>query len=68
MPPDQVVALAAELRGAVPQGVFVGIGGAEFGFGEELSGVVHAALPEYVAALCEAIRSLAAGGAKPGDG
>jgi hydrogenase maturation protease len=60
MPPDQVIALAAELRGAMPRGVFVGVGGAEFGFGDELSPVVRAALPAYVAALSDAIRSLAA--------
>jgi hydrogenase maturation protease len=60
MPPDQVVALAAELRGRTPRGVFVGVGGAEFGFGDRLSPVVQAALPEYVAALSDAIRSLAA--------
>jgi hydrogenase maturation protease len=60
MPPDQVIALATELGGTAPRGVFVGIGGAEFGFGDELSPVVRAALPEYVAALSEAIRVLAA--------
>jgi hydrogenase maturation protease len=59
MPPDEVIALAAELAGRMPRGVFVGMGGAEFGFGEELSATVKAALPEYVAALAAAIRTLA---------
>lgn len=60
MPPDQVIALAAELGGRMPRGVFVGVGGVEFGFGEELSATVKAALPDYVAALAGAIRRLAA--------
>jgi hydrogenase maturation protease len=60
MPPEQVIALATELGGRAPRGVFVGVGGAEFGFGDELSPVVRAALPEYVAALSDAIRALAA--------
>ncbi len=59
MPPNEVIALAAELAGRMPRGVFVGMGGAEFGFGEELSAAVEAALPEYVAALTDAIRTLA---------
>jgi hydrogenase maturation protease len=59
MPPDQVISLAAELGGRMPRGVFVGVGGAEFGFGEELSVAVKAALPDYVAALANAIRALA---------
>ena len=58
MPPDQVIALAAELSGRMPRGVFVGVGGAEFGFGEKLSAAVEAALPDYVAALANAIRTL----------
>jgi hydrogenase maturation protease len=58
LPPEQVVALAAELRGSMPRGVFAGIGGAEFGYGEGLSPAVAAALPEYVVALVDAIRDL----------
>lgn len=56
LPPDQVVALAAQLRGSMPRGVFVGIGAAQFDFGAGLSHAVEAALPEYVAALEDAIR------------
>jgi hydrogenase maturation protease len=61
MPPDQVLALAEEMRGVLPRGVFVGIGGAEFGFGEGLSPAVEAGLPAFVVALTDEIRRLAAG-------
>lgn len=59
MPPDEVIAAAAALRGHMPRGIFVGMGGAEFGFGDRLSPAVQAALAEYVTALADAIRSLA---------
>ncbi len=59
LPPDQMIALAAEMRGATPRGVFVGIGGARFGFGEGLSPAVAAALPEFTATLAEEMRRLA---------
>jgi hydrogenase maturation protease len=59
LPPNEVIALAAELRGAMPRGVFVGIGGAEFGYGEGLSAAVAAALPGFAATLAEEIRNLA---------
>jgi hydrogenase maturation protease len=61
MPPQQVLALAAELRGSLPRGVFVGIGALEFGLGEKLSPAVEAGLPAYVARLAEEIGTLAAG-------
>jgi hydrogenase maturation protease len=60
LPPDQVLALAEALRGSLPRGVFVGIGGAEFGFGERLSAPVTARLPAFVTALADEIRRLAA--------
>jgi hydrogenase maturation protease len=59
LPPDQVVALAAELRGELPRSVFVGIGGAGFRVGEGLSPAVEAGLPAYVEALAREIRRLA---------
>jgi hydrogenase maturation protease len=59
LPPDQVLALAAELRGSMPRGVFVGIGGAEFGFGERLSPAVEAGLPAFAAVVAREIRRLA---------
>jgi hydrogenase maturation protease len=58
--PDQVIEVAAELRGAPLRGSFIGIGGAEFGFGEGLSPAVAAALPAFTAALAAEIRRLAA--------
>lgn len=61
LPPDQVLALAEAMRGSLPRGVFVGIGGAEFGFGERLSAPVAAGLPAFAAALADEIRRLAEG-------
>jgi hydrogenase maturation protease len=61
LPPDQVLALAEEMRGAPLRGVFVGIGGEAFGFGEGLSTPVAAGIPAYTAAIAEEIRRLAAG-------
>ena len=58
LPPDQVLALAAELRGSLPRGVFVGIGGAGFGIGEGLSGPVAAGLGAFAATLADEIRLL----------
>jgi hydrogenase maturation protease len=60
LPPDQVLALAAELRGSLPPGSFVGIGGAEFGFGEELSAAVQSGLGAFARALADEIGRLAA--------
>ena len=59
LPPDQVVALAGEMRGSPPRGSFVGIGGAEFGFGERLSPAVEAGLPGFAAAIAAEVRRLA---------
>jgi hydrogenase maturation protease len=61
LPVDQILALAGEMRGSPFRGVFVGIGGAEFGFGEELSPEVAAGLPALTAALEAEIRRLSAG-------
>jgi hydrogenase maturation protease len=58
-PPDEIVAAAAALSGRPVEGLFVGLGGAEFGFGEMLSPSVAAALPDFVRAVGEAIGSLA---------
>jgi len=60
LPPDQVLAIAAELRGSMPRGVFVGIGGAEFGFGAGLSPAVAAGLARFASTLAHEIRRLAA--------
>ena len=57
--PDQVLALAEQMRGSLPRGVFVGIGGAEFGFGDGLSPAVAHGLPAFAATLADEIRRLA---------
>ncbi len=46
LPIDQVLGLAASVRGSLPVGVFVGIGGKWFGFGELLSRAVREAIPD----------------------
>lgn len=58
LPIDAVLTLAATLRAAPPRGVFVGIGGAEFGLGAPMSAAVAAALPAFAAAIDAAVRSL----------
>jgi hydrogenase maturation protease len=68
LPPSQVLALAAELRGSLPRGVFVGIGGSDFALGERLSPAVEAGLPAYVEALAAEIRRLAAEGDATAEG
>lgn len=49
---DETLLIAEVVRGSMPDGVFVGIGGKWFGYGERFSRVVKAALP----ALADAIR------------
>jgi hydrogenase maturation protease len=58
LPIDAVLTLAATLRAAPPRGVFVGIGGAEFGLGAPMSPAVAAALPAFAAAIDAAVVSL----------
>jgi hydrogenase maturation protease len=60
LPPDQVIALAAALRGRPPQGVFVGIGGEAFGLGAGLSSAVRSSLPLLVETLAREVVRLAA--------
>ena len=57
--PDQAIALAATLRGAPPEGAFVGIGGADFALGADLSPAVRAGLPRLVERLVMEIERLA---------
>lgn len=59
LPPERVLALAEEICGLPFRGSFVGIGGADFGLGGQLSPQVAAGLPALAAALDQAIRSLA---------
>jgi hydrogenase maturation protease len=51
LPIDQVIGVARALSAAPIDGLFVGIGGADFGFGPGLSPAVEAALPEFRAAI-----------------
>lgn len=60
LPVDQLVALAAALRGSVPRGVLVGLGGACFDLGAGFSPPVEAALPAFGAAIRAEIERLAA--------
>jgi hydrogenase maturation protease len=59
--PDQVIALADEMRGTPLRGVFVGIGAVDFGFGDRLSPEVESGLPVFAATLAVEIRRLAVG-------
>ncbi len=51
LPLEQVLALAAMLRAAPPRGTFVGIGGACFDVGTDLTPSVRAGLPGLAAAI-----------------
>ena len=59
LPIDQVLRLVEVLRGDLPDGTFLGMGGLRFGLGRGLSAPVRAALPAFVDALCGEIRRLA---------
>ena len=58
LPINEVLDDAALIRGCLPPGAFVGIGGVWFGFGEVQSRVVRAGLPRFEAAIEAAIRGL----------
>jgi hydrogenase maturation protease len=51
LPIDQVIGVARAVSRRRIEGIFVGIGGADFGFGRGLSLAVEAALPEFRAAI-----------------
>jgi hydrogenase maturation protease len=51
LPIAQVIGVARALSTAPIDGVFVGVGGADFGFGEGLSAAVEDALPHFRAAI-----------------
>jgi hydrogenase maturation protease len=58
--PEQVLAIADEMRGSPLRGSFVGLGATGFAFGDGLSEPVAAALPEFAAAIAAEVRRLAA--------
>ncbi|HEY7589932.1 MAG TPA: hydrogenase maturation protease [Candidatus Limnocylindrales bacterium] len=51
LPPQAAIRLAANIRGKLPQGSFVGVGGRSFAFGRPLSAPVRAAMPRFRRAL-----------------
>jgi hydrogenase maturation protease len=51
LPIDQVIGVARALSAEPIDGLFVGIGGVDFGFGRGLSPAVEAALPQFRAAI-----------------
>ena len=59
LPLRDVLALVAELRGGLPEGTFVGLGGASFEIGAGLSPAVRAALSRYTAAIAAEVARLA---------
>jgi hydrogenase maturation protease len=61
LPLEQVLALAALLRPSPPAGTFVGIGGACFDFGTELTPAVRAALAGFAATIAAEVERLSGG-------
>lgn len=55
LPANLVLGMANVLADKPLKGYFVGIGGADFGYGETLSEKVRLAMPAYVEAITEAI-------------
>jgi len=58
LPINQVLGVANVLAEKPLEGVFVGIGGSDFGFGERLSSSVMRGLPAFVAAIDRAVEAL----------
>jgi hydrogenase maturation protease len=56
LPAGEVLRLADVVRGTVPAGCFVVVGGADFGLGSGLSRAVEAALPVFVDAVAAEVR------------
>ena len=51
LPISQVIALTEALRGRVPDGCLVGVGGQRFGYGSRLSAAVRGSLPAFGEAI-----------------
>ena len=58
LPINQLLGVANVLSDKPLRGLFVGIGGADFGFGEHLSSAVSRGLPRFVAAIDGAVEVL----------
>jgi len=52
---DDALLIAEAVRGSLPPGLFVGIGGKWFGYGRRLSRAVKGSLPAYAAAIRRSI-------------
>jgi hydrogenase maturation protease len=61
LPIGQVLGVARAFAEAPLQGAFVGIGGADFGLGDELSPQVERALPAFVTVIRDTIEQLVRG-------
>lgn len=59
LPIQQVISIAESVRGSLPRGRFVGIGGKWFGFGPTRSRALRDAMPEFEQAISAAIVELA---------
>lgn len=59
LPISQVLGIAEAIRGQLPRGLLVGIGGKWFGFGETRSRALREGLPAFEAAAEQAIQELA---------
>ncbi|HEX3265018.1 MAG TPA: hypothetical protein VHR16_05065 [Candidatus Limnocylindrales bacterium] len=59
LPIQQVVGIAEAVRGGLPRGLFVGIGGKWFGFGPTRSRALREGMPAYERAVRAAIAALA---------
>jgi Ni,Fe-hydrogenase maturation factor len=59
LPIELVIGVANALNGAPLDGLFVGIGGSDFGFGTVPSLEVRRALPKFTTAIKAALRRLA---------
>ncbi len=65
LPIGQVLGIARSVRGSLPPGLFVGIGGKWFGFGEVRSRALREGMPRFEEAIAAAIATLVAGRAMP---
>lgn len=59
LPIGLLLSIAAVIRGAPVEGVFVGLGGHRWGYGTPLSRLARAAMPAYRAAIATALADLA---------
>lgn len=59
LPISQVLGIAEAIRGQLPRGLLIGIGGKWFGFGETRSRALRDGMADYEQAIEQAIRTLA---------